>query len=69
MTCDRCYRVVVSDHTCDGDPRSTCCAYGCGRPIAETRLVETYGDGRRANLGYCQGHRFARVPGEEGAKP
>lgn len=55
--CSDCGRKVADGHECDGDPRSTCVIFGCGLPIVEWRLVETYGDGRQANLGYCDGHR------------
>ena len=55
--CPDCHRwVCITEHECDGDARSTCAVFGCGRPILERLLVEIDDTGRRANLGYCTLH-------------
>lgn len=56
-TCEKCRRRAVDSHVCDGDPRSTCASFGCGRLAAEHRLVEVDGTGRSATLAYCEAHR------------
>jgi hypothetical protein len=53
MACNKCGRSLVADgHQCDGDPRSTCGLWGCGR----TKSVELY-DGMRWRV-YCSVHAF-----------
>lgn len=56
MKCPRCHRLVVSDHECDGDARSTCSIYGCGRPIVAWYPTDVDGTGRTVRLGRCSVH-------------
>ena len=54
--CPHCRRLVRAEHAvCNGNPRATCAAYGCGRRIVGIR------EPQRLSEGYCERHAAVRM--------
>lgn len=67
MKCPKCHRLVVSDHECDGDARSTCSIYGCGRPNVAWYPTDVSGTGHTVRLGRCSVHSLSALVTDSGA--
>lgn len=58
MTCPACGRKVLPAHAdCGGDPRATCCIYGCGLPKAVGTFEQLEGTGHTTWLSWCDRHK------------